>query len=191
MAQGWNLDALHYFEWQLVVKTIFTAQNTIPKLKKLRVPLERYILLLKNSTFSHKPFSLFSCLQQIHFPLKLPLNYTNQYTFLLSFRAFFFFPFSRLKVTPGLERVLHFGRIGISAGHLAWTLSVWNEWPCLSLVLSSWQADDRSVTSWARIKCKLTRDEALVAEYNAGLCLRVPYYLVLGCWRGGGSLRKE
>lgn len=36
-------------------KHIFSAQNTISRLKQLRVPLERCVLLLKNSALSHKP----------------------------------------------------------------------------------------------------------------------------------------
>lgn len=40
------------------------------------------------------------------------------------------------------------------------------------------------------IKCIVTRDEALVTEYNAELCFGVSYYLVSGGCREEGSHRK-
>lgn len=43
----------------------------------------------------------------------------------------------------------------------------------------------------APIKRIVTRDEALVAEYNAGLWFGVAYYLVSGGWREEGSCRKR
>lgn len=64
------------------------------------------------------------------------------------------------------------------------------------VVLSFWPSrSDRLMIEASHprppIKRIVTRDEALVAEYNAGLCFGVPYYLVSEGWRKEGSYRKK
>ena len=78
----------------------------------------------------------------------------------------------------------------ISADHFMETVSVWNECSCRSSLALFDSMMIEASQPWES-KCKLTRDESLVAEYNAELCSECLIILSVDVWKGQICLRWE
>lgn len=103
--------------------------------------------------------------------------------------SFCFFGEGGLWVT--FEKMFHhFGRIYISADHFMQTVSVQNERSCLSSRAFFDRMMIEASHPW-KSKCKLTRDEPLVAEYNTELCSECLIILSVDVRKGEICLRRE